>query len=102
MKAYVSVDLEGMPFIVSGEHLFVKGSLYNEARRIATRITLVVAETLHEEGFEEIIIADSHGPMINLEVEDLPEYIVMIRGSLRPLSMVVGVERADIALFLGY
>ncbi|NAY89848.1 MAG: peptide transporter [Desulfurococcales archaeon] len=102
MKAYISVDMEGMPFIVSGEHTFLKGALFSEARRIATRITLFAAEAFHRNGFEEVFIADSHGPMINIEVENLPEYITFIRGFPRPLSMVVGVDKTDVAVFLGY
>lgn len=102
MKAYVSVDLEGMPFIVSGEHTFLRGNLFSEARRIATRITLAVASKLHELGFEEILVADSHGPMTNLDVEVFPEYISVIRGYPRSLSMVSQIEKTDAAVFLGY
>lgn len=102
MKAFISIDLEGMPFIVSREHLFVKGALYNEARKIATKITLIVAQALHEKGFEKIIIADSHGPMVNLLVDELPEYVELVRGFPRPLSMVAFAKGSDIAMFLGY
>jgi len=102
MKAYVSVDLEGMPFIVSGEHTFLRGNLFSEARRIATRITLAAASKLHELGFEEILVADSHGPMINLDVEAFPEYVSVIRGYPRSLSMVSQIEKTDAAVFLGY
>ncbi|MHA2272198.1 MAG: M55 family metallopeptidase [Candidatus Hodarchaeales archaeon] len=102
MKAFISVDLEGMPFVVIREHLHLKGTLYNEAREIATRITLIAAEELHKNGFDEILIADSHGPMVNLLVGDLPEYVELIRGFPRPVSMVSGVEGCDVALFLGY
>lgn len=38
MRAFISLDLEGLPYVVSREHLFVKGALYSEARKIATRI----------------------------------------------------------------
>ncbi|MCK4973333.1 MAG: M55 family metallopeptidase, partial [Candidatus Heimdallarchaeota archaeon] len=62
MKAFISVDLEGMPYVVILGHLNLKGSLYGEARKVATDITLVVAEELYKNGFEQIIIADSHGP----------------------------------------
>lgn len=82
--------------------LNIKGSLYEEARKIATEITLIVAEELHKNGFEKIIIADSHGPMVNLLIDDLPEYVEIVRGSLRPTSMVAGSEGCDVALFLGY
>jgi len=102
MKAFISVDMEGMPYIVTLGHLSLKGTLYSEARKIATKVTLTVAEELNKNGFDEIIVADSHGPMVNLLVDDLPEYVEIIRGYPRPVSMVAGVEGCDVALFLGY
>ena len=83
-------------------HLSLKGALYDEARKIATRVTLAAADELHKNGFEEILIADSHGPMVNILVDDLPDYAEVVRGFPRPLSMVAGVEGCDVALFLGY
>jgi D-amino peptidase len=102
MKAFISVDMEGMPYVVIPGHLGLKGTLYSEARKIATKVTLTVAEELNKNGFEEIVVADSHGPMVNLLVEDLPEYVEIVRGFPRPVSMVAGVEGCEIALFLGY
>lgn len=102
MKAFISVDLEGMPYIVIPGHLNLKGPLYDEARRIATRVTLVATDELHKNGFDRVIIADSHGPMVNILVDDLPEYVEIVRGFPRPLSMVAGVDGCQTALFLGY
>ena len=102
MRAFISVDLEGMPFVVIPGHLNLKGSLYKEARKIATKVTLVVAEELSKNGFNEIVVADSHGPMVNLLVDDLPEYVELVRGYPRPVSMVSGVVGCDVACFLGY
>jgi D-amino peptidase len=102
MKAFISVDLEGMPYIVIPGQLNLKGTLYDEARKIATKVTLIVAEELNRKGFDEIIIADSHGPMVNLLVDDLPEFVEIIRGYPRPISMISGIEGCDAALFLGY
>lgn len=102
MKAFISIDLEGLPFIVIPGHLNLKGTLYSEARKIATKITLIVADELHNSGFNEVLIADSHGPMVNLEVDKLPEYVEIIRGIPRPVSMVSGVEECDAAVFFGY
>jgi D-amino peptidase len=102
VKAFISVDLEGMPYIVIPGHLNLKRSLYKEARRIATRVTLIASDELHKNGFDKVVIADSHGPMVNLLVDDLPEYVEIVRGFPRPLSMVSGIEGCQAALFLGY
>jgi D-amino peptidase len=102
MRAFISVDLEGMPYIVIPSHLSLKGTLYEEARKIATKITLIVADELHKKGFDEVVVADSHGPMVNVHVDDLPDYVEIVRGYPRPMSMVAGVEGCDVALFVGY
>jgi D-amino peptidase len=102
MKALISVDMEGMPYIVIPGHLGLKGTLYTEARKIATKVTLTVAEELNKNGFDQVVIADSHGPMVNLLVEDLPEYVDIIRGYPRPLTMMAGIQGCEAAIFLGY
>jgi D-amino peptidase len=102
MRAFVSVDMEGMPYIVIPGHLSLKGALFEEARKIATKVTLTVADALNKNGFESVVIADSHGPMVNLLVDDLPEYVEIVRGFPRPLAMVSGAEGCDAAVFLGY
>jgi len=102
VKAFISVDLEGMPYLVIPGQLNLKGVLYDEARKIATKITVTVADELRKNGFDKVLIADSHGPMVNLLIDDLPEYVEVVRGFPRPLSMVAGVEGCDAALFLGY
>jgi D-amino peptidase len=102
MKAFISVDLEGMPYVVIPGHLGLKGPLYDEARRIATRVTMIVADELCKNGFDKVVVADSHGPMVNILIDDLPEYVEIIRGYPRPLSMLSGIEGCDAAFFLGY
>jgi len=102
MKAFVSVDMEGMPFVVIPGHLSLKGALYEEARKIATKVTLTVVDELNKNGFEKVVIADSHGPMVNIFVDDLPEYVEIVRGFPRPLSQLAGIEGCDVAVFLGY
>jgi D-amino peptidase len=103
MKAFISLDLEGLPYVVIPGHLNLKGTLYSEARKIATKIALIVAEELNKNGFSDILIADSHGPMVNIKVDELPEYVELVRGYPRPTSMVAGVEEdCDLAAFLGY
>jgi len=95
MKGFISVDLEGMPYIVIPGHLNLKGPLYEEARRIATKITLITADELNKNGFDKVTIADSHGPMVNIRIDDLPEYVEIVRGFPRPLSMVSRIEGCE-------
>lgn len=102
MKAFISVDLEGMPHVVIPGHTNLKGALYAEARGIATKITLAAIEELNNNGFDKVVVADSHGPMVNLLIDNLPECVEIVRGFPRPLSMVAGVEGCDLAMFLGY
>jgi D-amino peptidase len=102
LKAFISVDMEGMPYVVIPGQLSLKGALFEEARRIATKVTLTVADELNKNGFETVVIADSHGSMVNILVDDLPEYVEIVRGFFRPLAMVSGAEGCDAALFLGY
>jgi len=57
-KAFIPADLEDTPFTATGEHPPVKGALHSEARK-----TVAAAECLHENGFDEVAVADGHGPM---------------------------------------
>jgi len=103
LKAYVSVDMEGLPGIVSPLHTSPKGFLHEEARRIMTKTVLTVIDELSKQGFDEIYVADSHWYMANILYEELPENVYLIRGIPRPYSMVYGIDKSfDAALFIGY
>ena len=103
MKAYVSVDMEGLPGIVSPLHTSPKGFLHNEAREIMTKTVLTVVNELLTSGFSEVYVADSHWYMANIFYEELPENVYLIRGIPRPYSMVYGIDETfDAALFIGY
>lgn len=102
MKAFVSVDMEGLPHIVSNEHMRPGRLLYEEARSIMTACVVSVVDELRGSGVDETVVADSHGPMVNLRPEAMPESVSVVRGSLRELAMVAGSEGSDFAIFVGY
>jgi len=60
MKAYISVDIEGMPGIASRYHLSADSPLFEKARRVTTEMIIVLVEELFSQSFEEVLITDSH------------------------------------------
>ena len=78
------------------------GKLFYELREIMARIVKILHEELKKYGYE-MWVADSHGFMGNISYLDLPNDVYLIRGSLRPLSMVFGIDRGfNAAMFIGY
>ena len=100
-RVFISVDLEGMPYVVSFQHLFSGGRLFHEARKISTRIVCFVSKFLLERGYS-VVLADSHGEMITVDPLELPRGVEIVRGFPRALSMVSGSNNCDFAIFLGY
>ena len=102
LRAFISLDFEGLPYIVSKSQLGSGRSLWDEGRKIATRVVCRVVESLLERGFKEIVVADSHGEMVNVHPDSLPEGVLLVRGFPRPTSMVAGAEDCSAAFLLGY
>jgi D-amino peptidase len=102
MKAFISVDMEGLPHIVSGEHMAPGRKLYDEARSIMTECVLAMADQLHQSGADRVVVADGHGSKVNLQADKMPNYVSVVRGNPRSISMVAGGRGSDMALFLGY
>lgn len=101
-KAFVSVDMEGLPHITSNEHMEPGKYLYDEARSIMTDCVIATVDEVHNSGFDRVVVADSHGPKINLIPERMPGYVDIVRGNPRAISMVAGGKGCDVAMFLGY
>ncbi len=98
----VSVDFEGLPYVVSRLQLGPEGRLWGDARRVASRLVGVVARVLVERGYG-VVVADSHGLMVNLDVSVLPRGVRVVSGFPRvPPSMVPLVDGVVVAVFLGY
>jgi len=104
LKAYVSVDLEGIPGIAGLLQLIPGQPLYGDARKLITLVVDSVAEELYKCGFEHVVIADSHGYMTNVIYAELKTSAWLLQGFPRPFSMVNGLEKEkyDAALFIGY
>jgi len=103
MKVLVSIDAEGLPGIYSFTQVVPKYSAFAELRKIMTEVAKVTAEVLKSEGFTEVWVADSHGHMGTVVYDEMPDYVRLVRGFPRPLSMVPCIsEGFSATLFLGY
>jgi D-amino peptidase len=110
MKAYISVDLEGVSGIIHSSQTQPGEPGYNRALCLMHDETNAVIKGLLRAGASEIVVNDSHWDMRNLHLEKLhPDKAVYLRsGWQKPFSMVSGLNandkdrRPDFTVFLGY
>lgn len=103
MKIYISVDMEGVVGVVTGEHLGPEGFEYQKAREWMTAEVNAAIEGARAAGATEIVISDSHGNGQNLLVDKLPTDVMLVRSWPRPLMMMEGIDESfDAAIFIGY
>jgi D-amino peptidase len=103
LKVHISVDMEGVGGVVTGEQLGPTGFEYGRFREFMTREALSAVEAARKAGATEIVVADSHGNGQNLLIEQFPPDVRLIRSWPRRLGMVAGIDAAvDAAIFIGY
>lgn len=103
MRIFISVDIEGVAGVVAPLHGQAGNPEYERARRLMTEEANAAINGAFAGGAEEVLVADSHGPMINLLAEALDPRAELIQGKPRPLSMFCNVETGfDAAFCVGY
>jgi len=103
LKVYISVDLEGIAGVVSGDQLGPAGFEYAKAREWMTGEALAAVQAAREAGAREIVLSDSHGNGESLLLDQLPADVTVIRSWPRPLMMMEGIDSTfDAAIFIGY
>src|SRR5687768_5159876 len=103
LKVHISVDMEGIAGVVTGEQLGPTGFEYGRFREFMTREALAAVEAAKAAGATEIIVADSHGNGQNLLIDKFSGDIKVIRSWPRRLGMVAGIDdNVDAAIFIGY
>jgi D-amino peptidase len=102
-KLFVSVDMEGVTGVVTGDQLGPGSFEYERFRRFMTEEVLAVISAARDAGVREILVADSHGNGENLLLELLPADVQVVRSWPRPLGMMQGIDSTfDAAIFVGY
>jgi D-amino peptidase len=102
-RIYISVDMEGVVGVVTGDQLGPSGFEYGRAREWMTNEVLAAIEGARAAGATEFVISDSHGNGENLLLDRLPGDVTLIRSWPRPLMMMEGIDETfDAAIFIGY
>lgn len=103
MKVFISVDMEGISGISEWEDVIPGRRHYEAGRRLLTQDVNAAIEGALEGGATQIIVNESHGPMNNIILEELHPQADIIRGFLKPLCMMQGIDSScDAAFFVGY
>jgi D-amino peptidase len=103
LKVHVSVDMEGVAGVVTGDQLSPAGFEYGRFREFMTREALAAVEAAKAAGATEVVVADSHGNGESLLIDQLPPEVKVVRSWPRALNMMAGVdENVDAAIFIGY
>ncbi|HEY0929051.1 MAG TPA: M55 family metallopeptidase [Gemmatimonas sp.] len=103
LKVFISVDMEGIAGVVTGDQLSPTGFEYQRFREFMTAEALAAIEGAKAAGATDIMVADSHGNMQNLLIEKLPSDVILVRGPVRPLGMMQGIDSTfHAAVFIGY
>ncbi len=102
-KIFVSVDMEGIAGVVTGEQLGPPGFDYAGFRELMTQEANAAIAAAREAGATEFVVADSHGNFQNLLPDKLPPDVQLVRGGPRPFGMMQGLDESfDGVVFVGY
>ena len=103
LKVYISVDMEGIAGVVTGDQLGPTGFEYGRAREFMTGEALAAIAGAREAGATEIVISDSHGNGESLLIDQFPDDVRIVRSWPRPLMMMEGIDSTfAAAIFIGY
>lgn len=103
-RIFISADMEGIAAAVSAKQFSGAGAEYERYRKVLTGEVLAAIEGARAAGATRFVVADGHGDLQNLVIDELPPDVEVIRGGPRPLSMMEGIEQGkfDGAMFIGY
>ena len=92
MKIFISADIEGVAGVVVPRHGEPGNAEYEQARRLMTEEVNAAIEGAFAGGAVEVLVNDSHGPMINILPDLLHPRAELIRGNIKPGAMFAGLD----------
>lgn len=106
MNVYVSVDIEGITGVVHADMMMPGQPEYDRGRKLMVGDANAAIEGAVRAGATRIVVADGHGPMRNIKIEDLHPSALLMTGTADARDWCQ-LEAADLgnfdaALFIGY
>ncbi|KXG43585.1 M55 family metallopeptidase [Tepidibacillus infernus] len=102
MKIYISVDMEGISGVATNMQL-KKNDEYHRFRKLMTQDVNAAIEGAFQGGATEVVVADGHGNMSNILIEDLDPRARLISGNNRVMCQMEGIDDSfDGVFFVGY
>jgi len=103
LRAFISVDMEGVAGVATFDQIIRGGSGYPRAQELMTAEANAAIRGAFAGGATEVVVNDSHGTMDNLLHDRLDPRARLVFGAPRPSCMVQGISAADrVAIFVGY
>ena len=95
MKLYISCDMEGTAGVCSWQQVDARNYTpdYFIYQKYMTAEVCAAVDGARSAGATQVLINDSHGPMRNLILDELPEDVRILFGNRKPLSMSQGLDR---------
>lgn len=103
MRAYISIDMEGVAGVATLDQITPGGRGYPRAQRMMTAEANAAIAGAFDAGAGAVLVNDSHGTMDNLVHEDLDPRARVIVGTPKPAGMAEGLTAEfGVALLVGY
>ncbi|TLS38534.1 M55 family metallopeptidase [Pseudalkalibacillus caeni] len=102
MKIFISADIEGISGVATNVQL-KKNDEYQRFRKLMTQEVNAVIEGAFNGGATEVVVADGHGNMSNIFIEDLDERARLVSGNNRVMCQLQGLDETfDAIMFVGH
>jgi D-amino peptidase len=102
MKIFISADIEGISGVSTNQQLKTP-SEYQRFRKLMTQDVNAAIEGAFKGGAREVVVADGHGNMSNIFIEDLDPRATLVQGSNRVMCQLEGLDESfDAIMFVGH
>ncbi len=102
MKLFISADMEGIAGVSTIRQMIKEGE-YQRFRKLMTEEVNAGIRGAFNAGAKEVVVADGHGNMSNIIIEDLDPRARLVSGNNRVMCQLEGLDETfDGIIFIGH